>query len=290
MMPMLASISMTAVLSLTSGSVSAQPPVEPSECPTPPRPREAPLEGPSTRSSSPPLKDPMFSDAGPPQAPAKPVPWVKSPFIFIAQVVGGFGMRMLLMPCMLFPVVGPAVSMVVGPLAEAFGVTWAGDRLGDGRAPLLAPWLASVLVGGSGALLVELANGVVLGVMVLNTLVATPELLAALNLPQPNSNAFLLISVGLLAMSVAVSAATLLGNVLLTASPFVATALYQFTKTRKAPEDNGTGWVHVLPRRGASRSGADPANGSVVDIKAIPPPRGQPTGDDESSSGVSPQP
>lgn len=235
---------------LLVGLFALSSPAVAADCPDRPAPRrQAPLQGPSAAPG--PDADDQTASGDPLDAPGKPAPWLKSPLIYGAQVVGGLGLRMLLAPCAPVPVVGPLALLTGGPLLEAFGVTWTGDRLGDGRAPLAAAWLASLAVGGTGALLAGAANLVLLGLTLVATLVSTPALVAALGLPELGSTGRVAVLLVVLGGSACGALALLASNVLGLGSPLASTALYQLTKSRKADSDDGTGPVHLFraPRR-----------------------------------------
>jgi hypothetical protein len=188
-----------------------------------------------------------FVDAAAPVAPARPAPWLKSPFIYVAQVVGGAGMRALALPCMAVPGAGPCLGGAAGALAEAYGVAWVGDRVGDGRAPLLAPAAGSLLVGGLSAVAWGAAQALVLGAVVGWTAVAAWVLVARVPVGTRLPAVAAASTAGGAAL-VGAGAAALAGMALLAFSPLAATALYQVAKARKEQWDNGTHPVGLVLR------------------------------------------
>ncbi|MBI5496526.1 MAG: hypothetical protein HY904_16005 [Deltaproteobacteria bacterium] len=181
----------------------------------------------------------VFSSSEPPAAPLKPQPWIKTPFIFAFQGVGGLGLRLTVLPLWFVPVLGPPLAVVLGPLLEAAGVALVGDRLGDARAPLWGPLLASVALGGtSGVLtLAALASaGAAAATGVARMVPGSP--LAAVD------GRLLALGVGSwLVVSVAV---LLLVQVPGLVSPAGSVAAYHALKGRKRTDDDGTGLVRLF--------------------------------------------
>lgn len=200
------------------------------------------------KSTESPKRDPskdVFSDAAPPIAPDRSTPWLKSPFIFIAQFLAGVGARASLVPLWCVPVVGPPVAVLLTPVMESVAITYVGDRMGDGRAPLVAPLFSSVVFSGTAAVLTALAAlgvGALAAGWVSLVIPSSPTADLVRGMPMQTL-------VGATAGMLAGLGGMLVVGALLTAvSPVASVALYQFIKRRKPKGDNGTDLFSLFTR------------------------------------------
>jgi hypothetical protein len=163
-------------------------------------------------------------------------------------------MRALISPLLLIPLVGPVAWVALGPFLEAVGVTLAGDWLGDGRAALVWPWLASVGVGGTGALITALSGGLFLASMALAFLSLGPPWVPSAMMGPLEPLGFMGLAGLALAASAAGMLASVLGTALMALSPLASTAIYQWAKKAKDPADNGSGFISLFSARNAERA------------------------------------
>lgn len=179
------------------------------------------------------------SDADPPVAPTQSAPWVKPPFIHLFQIVAGVGARAALVPVLFVPVVGPPLAACLMPVMEASAITWAGDRLGDGRAPLLVPLVVSGVINTLGLLLGFTGMALMAAALTLSYL---PYVFGGLDSP-----ALAALLAGALAVVVAGTLAEAGAWLLAGLSPIASTLAYQAVKRRKSDDDNGGSRPVLLP-------------------------------------------
>jgi hypothetical protein len=140
------------------------------------------------------------------------------------------------------PVVGPILSLVLTPGAEAAGVVLAGDRLGPYRSSFFWPGVATY---------VTTTVLMVVSVIPAAGLVGLSGAAAAFFLLAGTNPAFAYVGIALLAGSLSMAVLYGVGGAFTAfLPPLMATLAYHFSSRPKSADDNGSGLPRLLPRGG----------------------------------------